>query len=67
MRPIRPHPLFSIPSLSLDMLMIMSQSQIVIHSKDDLLLRSQIPFCCLNRGMPQQKLDLLEVAAVFPA
>ncbi len=44
-----------------------SQSQIVIYGNGDLLLRSQVPLRRLNRRMPQQKLDLFQIAAVLAA
>lgn len=45
----------------------MSQSQIVIHGDDDLLLRSKVALRGLDRRMAQQKLDLLQIAAVLSA
>jgi len=43
-----------------------SEPEIVIHSHDDLLLGAQVAFGRLDGGVPQQKLDLFEVAARLP-
>jgi hypothetical protein len=47
--------------------MTRSQSQIIIHRDDDLLIGPQIPLGGLNRGMPEQEFDLLEVPTIFSA
>jgi hypothetical protein len=44
-----------------------SKSEIVVHGDLDLLLRPQIPLRGLNRRVPQQKFDLLEIAAALAA
>ena len=43
------------------------QSQVVVHRDLDILLGAQIALRGLDRRMPQQKLDLLEVSALFAA
>jgi hypothetical protein len=44
-----------------------SNAQIIIHRDDDLLIRPKIPLGGLDRGMPQQEFDLLEVPTIFSA
>ena len=44
-----------------------SQSQIVIHRDLNILFRAQIALRSLDRAVPQQELDLFEVAAVLAA
>lgn len=44
-----------------------SKSQIIIHRNSDLLVGAQIFLRSLDRGMPQQELDLLQIAAVLAA
>src|SRR5437016_5126867 len=44
-----------------------SKSEIVVHGDLDLLLRPQIPLGGLDRGVPEQELDLLQIAAAFAA
>jgi transposase len=44
-----------------------SKSEIVVHSDLDLLVRPQIPFGGLDRGVAEQELDLLQIAAAFAA
>ena len=43
------------------------ETQVVVYSDSDLLLRPKIPFRGLDRGVPKQKLDLFEIAASLPA
>ncbi len=43
------------------------KNQRIVYSDGALLLRAEIPFCCLNRAVPLQELDLLEVPAALPA
>ena len=44
-----------------------SKSEIVVHGDLDLLLRPQIPLRGPNRGVTEQKIDLLEIAAILSA
>ena len=44
-----------------------SKSEIVVHGDLDLLLRPQIAFCGLDRGVAEQELDLFQIAAILPA
>ena len=44
-----------------------SKSEIVVHGDLDLLVRPQIPLGGLNRGVTEQKFDLLEIAAALAA
>ena len=44
-----------------------SKSEIVVHGDLDLLLRPQIPLGGLDRGVTEQKFDLLEIAAALAA
>jgi len=39
------------------------QSKVVVHRLAEFLLAAEIAFGCLNRGVPQQKLNLFK----FPA
>jgi hypothetical protein len=41
--------------------------QIIIHRDLDVLLRPQIAFGGLDRGMPEQELDLLQIPAILAA
>ena len=43
------------------------ESKVVVHRDLDILLRPQIAFSGLDGGVPQQKLDLLQIPAVFAA
>jgi hypothetical protein len=45
----------------------MSQAQVIVHRDLDVLLGAETAFCGLDRGMPKQELDLLEIAAILPA
>jgi len=44
-----------------------SKSQIVVHSDDNLLLRAQVTLRRLNRGVAEEKFDLLQVVAILSA
>ncbi len=39
----------------------------VVDGDGDLLLRTQVPFGRLDRGMPEQEFNLFEIPAGFPA
>ncbi len=39
------------------------QSKVVVHRLAEFLLASEIAFGCLNRGVPKQKLNLLQFSA----
>ncbi len=43
------------------------QSQVVVHGDLDVLLRPEIALRGLDRRVPEQELNLLEIAAVLPA
>jgi hypothetical protein len=43
-----------------------SQPKKIVHGDCNLLLRPKISLRGLNRGVPEQKLDLLEIPAVLP-
>ena len=43
------------------------QSQVVVHRDLDILLRPEIAFGRLDRGMAEEEFDLLEIPAAFPA
>ncbi len=43
------------------------QSQVVVHRDLDILLGAQIAFGGLDRGVPEQEFDLLQIPAVLPA
>ena len=43
------------------------QSEVVVYGDLDILLGAQVPLRCLDGGVPKQKLDLLEIAAVLAA
>jgi hypothetical protein len=43
------------------------QSEVVVYSDLDILFGAQIAFGGLDRGVPQQELDLLQIPAVLPA
>jgi hypothetical protein len=43
------------------------QSQVVVYRDLDILLGAQVAFGGLDRGVPQQELDLLQIPAVLPA
>ena len=45
----------------------LSQSQIIVHCDLYILLGAKITFCRLDGRVPEQELDLLQVAAVLPA
>ena len=45
----------------------MSKPQIIVHRNLDILFGAQIPLGGLDRRMPEQELDLLEVAPVLAA
>jgi hypothetical protein len=44
-----------------------SDAEIVVHSDHNLLLGAKIALCGLNRRMPEQELDLLEIASGLAA
>ncbi len=44
-----------------------SQSEVVVHCNLNLLLRSQITFGGLDRGLAEQEFDLLQISAVLSA
>ena len=44
-----------------------SEPQVVVHRDLDILSRTQIALRRLDRGVPQQEFDLLQIAAVLPA
>ena len=44
-----------------------SKSEIVVHRDCDFLLRSQIPLRGLDRRVPEQEFDLLQIATILPA
>ena len=44
-----------------------SQSEAVVHRHGDLLLGPEVPLSRLNRRMPQQELDLLDIPTRLPA
>jgi hypothetical protein len=46
---------------------IPSKSQVVVHRNRDLLLRTKISFRRLDRGVAEEKFDLLQVAAILAA
>ncbi len=39
------------------------QSEVVVHRMAEFLLAAEIPFSCLNRCVPKQKLNLLKFSA----
>jgi len=43
------------------------ESKVVVHRDLDILLGAQIALCGLDRRVPQQEFDLLQIAAVLPA
>jgi hypothetical protein len=43
------------------------QSQVIVDRDLDILFGAQIAFGGLDRGVPQQELDLLQIAAILPA
>ena len=43
------------------------QSQVIVHRDLDVLLRPQIAFGGLDRRVPEQELDLLQIPAVLTA
>jgi hypothetical protein len=43
------------------------QPQVIVHRDLDILLRAQVALGGLDRGVPQQELDLLQIPAVLPA
>ena len=45
----------------------LGDSQVVIDRYGDFLLRSQIPFRGLDGRVPEQELDLFEIASIFVA
>jgi hypothetical protein len=45
----------------------LSKPQIIVHRNLDILFGAQIPLGGLDRRMPEQELDLLEVAPVLAA
>jgi hypothetical protein len=46
---------------------MISKPQIIVHRDLDILVRPQIPFCGLDRGMAEEELDLLQIPTVLPA
>ena len=44
-----------------------SQSEVVVYGDLDILFGAQIPFGGLDGGMPQQKLNLFQIAPVLAA
>jgi hypothetical protein len=43
------------------------QPQIIIHRNGDLLIGAEITFGGLDRRVPQQEFDLLQIPAILPA
>jgi len=41
-----------------------SEIKKVVHGMSEILFATEIAFCCLDRCMPEQKLNLLQLAAV---
>ena len=43
------------------------QSQVIVHRDRNVLLRPEIAFSRLDRGVSEKEFDLLQIAAILPA